>query len=561
MSQLYNFFIHSFVSHLLTVEKNNSENGHLGMSSFLKYFLVLVLVFPGLCLAKECSQKGASIKEIRTHGWGFDVRNSRFIPGDIAGLSIEDAPRLKLKWAFKFDGASKVRSQPAISNDTVYVGSSSGTLYALNRENGCVRWQFDTTWEIRTAISLAKDINGRDMVFFGDFRANAFALDANTGELIWKKSVDEHIGATITGSPKLHNKTLYVPISSFEVALAAAPVYPCCDFRGAVVALDAATGNIKWKTHVMEEATKRGTNALFVSRYGPSGAPVWNSPTIDIERNVLYIGTGENYSQPTSDSSDAVIAMDMDSGEIKWKRQLIPNDAWNMACSLPVIGTNCPENPGKDLDIGASPILARAADGTELLLVGQKSSDTWGLNPDTGAVIWKKKLGKGGALGGIHWGMSVEGDTLFAPNSDYILEVPGLNPVDPDNKAPKQPSLTALSIKSGEILWQNKMEAICSNLEECDPGLSAATTSIPGVVFAGALDGHLRAYASDDGRLLWDVDTTQEVTTVSGKTGHGGSIDADGPVIVDGQVYINSGYGFFGELSGNVLLVYSVDGK
>ncbi|MBL4607006.1 MAG: PQQ-binding-like beta-propeller repeat protein [Pseudomonadales bacterium] len=531
------------------------------MRFYSKIILTFVLLLPSLCFAKECTKKSSPISEIRAQGWGFDVKNTRFISSAVAKLDPHDISRLKLKWAFRFDGASKVRSQPAISNDTIYVGSSSGTLYALDRESGCIRWEFDTTWEIRTAISLAKNIDGRDMVFFGDFRANAFALDANNGELIWKKSVDEHMGATITGSPKFHDGTLYVPISSFEVALAGAPIYPCCDFRGAVAALDAKTGKIKWKTHVMDEASRQGSNAIFVSRYGPSGAPIWNSPTIDIKRNVLYVGTGENYSQPTSDSSDAVIAMDLDTGKIKWKRQLTANDAWNMACSLPGIGINCPDKPGKDLDVGASPILATASDGTDILLVGQKSSDTWGLNPDNGEVVWNKKLGRGGALGGIHWGMSVEGEMLFVPNSDYIPEMPGLNPVDPDNKDPKQPSLTALNIKTGNIIWQNNLEAICSNQEECEPALSAASTSIPGAVFAGSLDGHLRAYASKDGSLLWDVDTTREVSTVSGETGHGGSIDADGPVIVDGHVYINSGYGFFGELPGNVLLVYSIDGE
>ena len=531
------------------------------MRRYIKYFFIFTLFLPSLSIAKECSNETSLIKEIRAHGWGFDEKNSRFIPADIARINPEEISRLKLKWAFKFDGASKVRSQPAISNDTVYVGDQYGTLYALDRETGCTRWEYDTTWEIRSAISLGKNINGQDMVFFGDFRANVFALDANTGKLIWEKSVGEHVGATITGAPKLHKGTLYVPISSFEVALAAAPVYPCCTFRGAVAALDASTGEIKWKTPVMDEPQKQGSNAVFVPRYGPSGAPIWNSPTIDDKRNVLYIGTGENYSQPTCDSSDAVIAMNLDTGKIKWKHQLTPNDAWNMACALPLIGTNCPENPGKDLDIGASPILASTQDGTEVLLVGQKSSEVWGLNPDNGELIWQRKLGKGGALGGIHWGMSVEGDALFAPNSDYLLEIPGLNPVDPDNKDPKEPSLTALDIKTGNVLWRKNLEPICANREECDPGLSAATTSIPGVVFAGALDGHLRAYSSKDGALLWDVDTTLEVTTVSGETAQGGSIDADGPVIVDRQVYINSGYGFFGEISGNVLLVYSVDGE
>ena len=531
------------------------------MRAYFTSFLYLVLLAPAFSFADDCPNSAAPLKEIRAQGWGFDERNTRFIPKDIAGLSPEDVPRLKLKWAFKYKLALQARSQPAISNDTVYVGDQYGTLYALDTKTGCTRWEFDTTWEVRTAISLGQNINGQDMVFYGDMRGNAFAVDANTGKLVWKRKVDEHIGATITGTPKLHKGTLYVPISSLEVALAAIPVYPCCTFRGGVAALDAATGETKWKTHVMEKAQEQGSNALYVSRYGPSGAPVWNSPTIDEKRNTLYVGTGENYSHPTNDTSDSVIAMNLDTGKIKWVHQLTENDAWNMACTLPTPGTNCPENTGKDLDIGASPILANTSDGADVLLVGQKSADVWGLDPDTGNTIWRTKIGRGGALGGIHWGMSVEGDQLYAPNSDYALSFLGLNVLDPDNKEPKQANLSALDIKTGKVIWRNDLAPVCAVKKDCDPGLSAATTSIPGVVFAGALDGHLRAYSSKDGSLLWDVDTTKEVTTVSGSTAEGGSLDIDGPVVVDGQLYINSGYGSFGEIPGNVLLVYSVDGK
>lgn len=515
-----------------------------------------------LTFAKECPEKPFPVQDVRAHGWGFDIENTRHIPANIAGLSVEDVPKLKLKWAFEFEGESKVRSQPAITSDSVYVGSPSGTLYALNKDNGCVRWTFDTTWEIRNAITVGKNMkNGKDMVFFGDFRAHAFGLDAETGEVIWKQKVDDHLAATITGAPKLHNGVLYVPVSSFEVALPVVPLYPCCTFRGAVVALEASSGKVLWKTHVMDEPVKQGTTKLFINQYGPSGAPIWNSPTIDVKRNTLYVGTGENYSSPANESSDAVFSMDLDTGEIKWQRQLIPNDAWNMACALPVAAVNCPKEKGLDLDIGASPILAKGINGKDILLVGQKSADAWALNPDTGELLWNKKIGKGGALGGVHWGMAYDGEKLYVPISDYILDIPGLNPVDPDNKAPKEPNLSALNIQTGEVIWRKDMAPVCDNREECSPGLSAAVTSIPGVVFSGALDGHLRAFSTVDGKIIWDVDTTLSVMATNGKKAHGGSIDADGPVIADGQLYINSGYGFFGEKPGNVLLVYSVDGK
>lgn len=531
------------------------------MTLFKHACFLSFLLFASALQAQNCQRSQNPQIEVRAQGWGFDVKNSRFLPDNIAKLAPQNIEKLKLKWAFVFENQNKVRSQPAISGDTVYIGSANGTVYALDRRTGCVRWTFENTWEVRTAMVLTADLAGHARVFFGDFRGTVFALDANNGQLIWQQKVDEHIGATLTGSPTLHQGVLYVPISSFEVALAAAPLYPCCTFRGAVAALDARTGKMLWKTPVMEAPTARGSNAMFITRYGPSGAPIWNSPTIDAQRGLLYVGTGENYSQPSTDSSDAVIAMDLKSGAIKWKRQLIANDAWNMACSIPLVGTNCPENPGKDLDVGASPILATTADGQDMLLVGQKSADVWGLNPDSGQVVWHKKLGKGGALGGVHWGMAYDGEKLYVPISDYMLTIPGLNPVDPHNTDPEQPSLTALNIKTGDIIWRKELSPICAKLEDCSPGLSAAVSAIPGAVFAGALDGHLRAYHSQTGELLWDMDTTPEVTGASGNTGHGGSIDASGPVIVEGEVYVNSGYGFFGEKAGNVLLVYSIDGK
>ncbi len=504
---------------------------------------------------------------ILASGWGFDPNNSRYIDHNTVALDKESVSKLTLKWAFRFPRANKARSQPAITEDTVFVGSQKGKLYALDRETGCIRWQYKTgdgfgvNAEIRTAISVGNaGPNGERLLFFGDFFGHAHAVRASTGERVWKTSLDDHIAATITGSPTLHNGVLYVPVSSFEVALPALPFYACCKFRGSVAALDAKSGEKIWQQYVSEAPTKQGRNQLFVSQYGPSGAPIWNSPTIDEKRGLLYVGTGENYSDPATNTSDAILAMDLETGEIKWVFQATRDDAWNFACALPG-AINCPENPGLDLDFGASPLLAAMANGEDRIFAGQKNGVVYALDPDRdGKLIWQKRVGRGGALGGIHWGMTYDGERLYVPVSDYLQDIPGLNaPLPEDPSMSKLPGLYALSPTDGSIVWETPALPICDNRQECDPGLSAAPSAIPGVVFSGALDGRLRAYDSGNGKILWEVDTTIEVDTTDGKKGKGGSLDADGPVIVGNQLYVNSGYKIFGEKAGNVLLVYSVE--
>ncbi|HBC56880.1 MAG TPA: dehydrogenase [Gammaproteobacteria bacterium] len=519
-----------------------------------------------LC-SEQTNQNYNDTAKILASGWGFTPTNTRYLDSDTVAIDKDSVSKLTLKWAFRFPRANKARSQPAITEDTIFVGSQKGKLYALDRETGCIRWQYKTSDgfgispEIRTAISIGyAGAGGERLLFFGDFFGNAHAVRAATGERVWKTSLDDHIAATITGSPTLHNGILYVPVSSFEVALPAIPFYSCCKFRGSVAALDAKSGEIIWQQYVSEAPTKQGRNKLFVSQYGPSGAPIWNSPTIDEKRGLLYVGTGENYSHPATNTSDAILAMDLKNGEMKWVFQATSNDAWNFGCALPG-AINCPENPGLDLDFGASPLLATLANGKDMIFAGQKNGVVYALDPDNGGqLIWQKRVGRGGALGGIHWGLTFDGERLYVPVSDYLQEIPGLNaPLPEDPSMSKVPGLYALSPTDGSVLWETPSLPICENREECDPGLSAAPSAIPGVIFSGALDGHLRAYDAVNGKVLWQVDTTAEVPTTDGKIGKGGSLDADGPVIVGNQLYVNSGYKIFGEKAGNVFLVYSTN--
>ena len=497
---------------------------------------------------------------ILANGWGFDPANTRAIPASAETLSVADIPRLKLQWAFRFPlFTNKARSQPAVTADTIYVGSQRGWIYALARQSGCVRWKSFVGAEVRTAMTLGEARPGGERrLFFGDFFGHAQALDAATGKRIWKVPVDTHRAATVTGTPVLHEGRVYVPVSSYEVALPALPFYRCCTFRGSVLALDAASGERLWQTYTTEVPQPRDRNALFMRRWGPSGAPIWSAPTIDAARGRLYVGTGENYSQPTNALSDAILALDLADGRMAWSRQLTPNDAWNMSCVLPA-GINCPKNAGKDLDFGASPVLMAGTDGREVLVAGQKSGMVYGLDPDhEGALRWQRRLGRGGALGGVHWGMAARDGVVFVPISDYLKPIPGLKTPQPeDPNLPKMPGLYALDAASGALLWSTPAQATCADPEQCYPGLSAAITALPGTIFAATLDGRLQAYDPANGRLQWETPTAQAFRAVDGRMAKGGAIDSGGPIVAGRQVIVNSGYGLFSQAPGNVLLVYT----
>jgi polyvinyl alcohol dehydrogenase (cytochrome) len=506
----------------------------------------------------EEAQLPAGLPDPALAGWGLTLENTRFVSGVDAKLSRDDVPALKLKWAFAYPGATRARSQPTVVDDTVFVGSQSGEVYALDLERGCARWIFPADAEVRSAVTVTRD-GASAAAYFGDFAGNVYRVDARTGALQWRTTLDDHPALTITGSPRYFDGRLFVPMSSTEWASAADPGYACCTFRGGVVALSAQTGERLWTTHTIPEepAPSGKKNALGVPLLAPSGAPVWNSPTIDARRGLLYVGTGESYTSPAHRNSDSVLAMDLETGELRWSYQALSGDAWNMACNLPEgQRANCPEEDGPDLDIGAPPVLWRGADGRELLLAGQKSGMVHALDPaEEGKLVWRRRVGRGGFAGGVHWGMATDGDRLFVPNADtdFIGKW----------KGERKPGLFALDPENGETLWFTPAGDHCAEADKpaCDPGLSAAITAIPGAVFAGGFDGMLKAYDAATGEVLWSFNTHDEFPAVSGGVARGGSIESDGPVIYDGHLLINSGYLFGGRMAGNALLVFSVNGE
>ena len=481
-------------------------------------------------------------------GWGFNLENTRFVPAAVAGIDAEDVPSLGVKWVFAYPGASRARSQPSVQGGVVYVGSQDGTVYALELDSGCARWTFKADVEVRSAITA--DETGQRL-FFGDIRGVLYAVESASGALIWRTQVDRHPDVTLTGSPRYHQGRVYAPLSSKEWASAADPGYPCCTFRGGVVAVDASDGRILWTARSIAEApVPAGRNDTGAQRFAPAGAPIWNSPTLDARRGRLYVGTGEAYTSPAADTSDSVLAFDLESGRLAWSHQALAGDAWNMACFIGG-GENCPQENGPDLDIGAPPMLVRLDGGKEVLVAGQKSGHVFALDPDGGGKrLWTTRIGRGGFAGGVHWGMAAGEGRIYAPNADTTFT--GLE------QGEAKPGLFALDPASGEILWHARAPDGCADADRpaCDPGFSAAVTAMPGVVFAGAFDGHLRAYRAADGKLLWDFDTNRPFVTVSGEEGHGGSIEADGPVVAEGHVLVNSGYLFGDRMAGNLLFAF-----
>ena len=484
-------------------------------------------------------------------GWGHDTR--RHVPAYVAGLSKTDIPKLKLKWAFAFPAAVRARSQPAIGWSTVFVGSQDGTVYAFDLETGCAKWTYRAGAEVRTGIIIDPDT---ERLYFGDFLGRAYALEAKTGKFLWRTKVDDHSNATITGTPTLGDDYLYVPVSSLEVTSAADPNYACCTFRGAVAALDTATGQIVWKTYsIPEPPSKQGETSIGTAILGPSGAPVWSPPTYDAKRGRIYVGTGENYSSPADENSDAVFAIDAKTGQKIWRRQLTANDAWNVGCMMG--NENCPEENGPDVDLSAAPLIAQIDDDRDILVLGQKSGVAYGVNIDTGEILWSQRLGHGGTQGGVHFGMAAEEGKVFVP----IVDMADTHDAREYNEAERGSGVHAVDAATGDILWRNFADDVCTAREFCDPGVSAAATAIPGVVLAGHLDGRLRAYDSDTGEVLWSFDTTDPVETISGVTASGGSMSGPGPAVADGHIVANSGYGLYFHMPGNVLMVFSPEGE
>jgi polyvinyl alcohol dehydrogenase (cytochrome) len=486
------------------------------------------------------------------NGWGGDTSNRRFQTA--RAFKAADIPKLKLRWAFGIPDATQSRSQPAVAGGRLYMGSQSGAVYALDAASGCTHWIFKAGASVRTAISVGRVSAGVDSgyaVYFADGKAVAYAVDADSGKLIWSRKLDAHPAARATGAPTLHEGRLYVPLSGVaEESTAVDPKYGCCTFRGSISALDARTGLLLWKTYMVDEPKLRGYSSTGAQLFGPAGVAIWSAPTIDAKRGLLYAATGNAYADPQPPTSDAIVALSLATGEIKWVKQFLP-DVWIMGCDLQSSGgnpragenPNCPKEVGPDFDFSASPILTKRPDGRDVLIATQKSGMGYALNPDRkGKLLWKYRWGQGSPIGGV-WGAATDDRAAYFAVADIISPAPG--------------GLHAVSLRNGKRRWYTPPEKpLCGGGQGCSAVQAAALTVIPGVVFSGSHDGALRAYDARNGRIIWTYDTNREFNTINGVPARGGSIDGPGPVVADRLLYVTSGNGGMFGLPGNVLLAF-----
>jgi len=517
----------------------------------------LVTTPPAKAMCQDAPDDVPTFEGAFWNGWGMNTSNTRF--QSAPGIAANRVPRLKVKWAFAFPGDIQANSQPTIGGGRVFVGSPGGKVYSLDAKTGCVHWFFDADAGVRSAVTLEREGAHNFMVFFGDSKANVYGVEASSGKQMWKTKVDDFPTAGITSSPVQYGSLVYIGIRSGEEAAGADPNYECCRFRGSVVALDALTGKQVWKTYLVDEPKPTTKNKAGAQLWAPSGVAVWSTPAIDATSNTLYVTTGNNYTDPTTQLSDAFVAMDLNSGKILWSRQMTPKDAYTSACRLPD-KTNCAESNGPDFDFGSSPILVALPNGKRALVAGQKSGVVYAVDPDNqGELLWQTRVGKGGTAGGVQWGSAVDQNNVYVAVSDVgriMLTYSTATDADPKQGG----GMFALRLDNGERVWYTP-PAPCGNRPRCSPAQSAAVTAIPGVAFSGSVDGHLRAYSAVDGKIVWDFDTAQTYQTVNGVPGHGGSLDGPGAAVGGGMLFVNSGYPTAGGMSGNVLLAFSVDGK
>jgi len=534
-----------------------------------------------------------ALGSVQWNGWGRSLDNTRYQPEP--AIRASDVAKLALKWSYGYPGGDTKPGgaefgQPTIVDDRLFVASSAGRIYSLDAKTGCTYWTYDAAAGSRTAVIIGELARARvaalphrlkrtlahlDVIkapsaaFFGDDTGAVYALDAQKGTLLWKTQVDSHPSARIVAAPTLYNDRLYVAVASTEDTAAANPGYGCCTFRGSVAALDIASGRIVWKSYtVLEEPQPTRKNSAGVQEFGPSGAAVSSTPTVDTKRNVLYVATGSSPTGTAQSLTDAVVAFDMADGKLRWVKQL-PR----------------PEAGAAGAGFLSSPVLRTLATGNQILLAGQKSGVVYGLDPDHGgAVLWQTKIGPptagaagpgpgpgpgaagagaagagaagagaagagvagpgvSSAAGGVAWGLAADHRNLYVALSGLLAQ--------PANASG---SLTALDIATGAARWHmpSPEPACTQGQRNCPHAQAQAVSVMPGSAFSGSMDGHMRAYSTIDGKILWDFDTARDFQTKNGVKASGGPLDHGGATIVNGTVYVNSG---------NTLLAFSVDGK
>ena len=485
------------------------------------------------------------------NGWGPTIQNTHFQPAAQAGLTADQVPRLRLEWAFGFPDTTSAWAQPTIAGGRLFVGSQNGTVYSLDAATGCVAWTFTAESGVRAAISIgARTRSGRQpayAAYVADQQGFVYALDAATGRMLWKRKVDDHPLVRLTGSPTLHAGRLYVPTSSYEEG-GRPPGYACCTFRGSVVALDAQTGNVVWKTYTIPEAPRLlRAYADGTELRGPAGGAIWSAPTIDVKRGAIYVGVGNTYSGPAQPTTDAILAFDLASGAMRWARPMASATPDVFGCTPGDV--NCGDRPGPDFDFGASPVLATLTTGRQLIIAGQKSGLVYALDPDKqGQQVWRYRAGGGSGLGGIQWGIAADADRAYVPVAEIYNPAPGgLHAIDLGDR--ERGSGTRRRRRRSAA--NPAAPAAAPSSRRCPPSPASCSRRRMTAPFARTL----RRTA----KIVWQFDTNRDFTTLNGVRARGGSMNGPAPTVAGGRVYVSSGYGAFGLRPGNVLLAFGVE--
>ena len=501
------------------------------------------------------------------NGWMPDPTNGyRYQPREAAGLTADDLPNLKLKWAFAFPGAASTAwAQPTVVGGAVFMGSDNNFVYAVDAETGCVYWSYEARGQVRTAVSIGEvtDIEGaRYAAYFGDYMGYVTAVNAETGEELWSLLPEDHQAAKITGPPTLDpspDGDLYVGVSSWEQMPGRHITYECCKFQGSLTAIDVNTGEPVWKTYTMPERPKPlKRNSAGTQLYGPAGAAIWNAPTLDLELRRVYATAGTCYISEFFDkrvgfdggACVSVTAFDMDTGERLWATQLVPMDRHPGGCGREPeeLRLNCPgyvSDP--DDDPSGSPVLFTAKDGKRMIIQGQESGRITALDPDNeGAILWIAQAGDEMATMNGGFGGAFDGEYYYKPLpfEDGTGAVAAIRPSD------------------GSRAWYTTLEkpVDCDpEAYECSSANWSSATVIPGAVLTGSWDGVMRAYASGSGEIIWEYPTRQRFEAVNGVPAFGGGIGGSAPTIVDGMMFVGSGYAILGGTPGNVLLAFGLN--
>ncbi|WP_309090490.1 PQQ-binding-like beta-propeller repeat protein [Phenylobacterium sp.] len=502
--------------------------------------------------------------------FGFDARQTRVLTARQAGLTKAGLGKLNLAWAIGFPDVTMMRAQPAVVGNTVFLPvAEASAMYAFDVSDPakpCVKWVYNTPGgaPLRTSAAYGVIADGTPVLAFSGLDTTVHVLDARTGKPLWTKAVGTYSYSLTTGTPVVLKDRVIVPVSQFEIMQAYDNNVTCCTNHGYVLSLDPKTGAQQWRYDTMPDAQPVRDRGDGKPLMGPSGAPIWNSPLVDEKRGLIYFGTGESNSPPAHRNTNALIAIRLKDGTEAWSHQATPDDIFNVGCGpngRPEL-LNCVkgnETVYRDVDFGASLVLAKLKNGKELVLAGQKSGTVWALEPETGKVVWRRDIGTGTPQGGIHWGLAYLDDTVLVPVAHIGRPLPGGPPIDPK----LQPGMYGVDANTGELKWQYSVTPSCDGergkkAPRCERvyGFSGAPTVIDGAVIQGSLDGRLFVIDAKTGQLLWTYDTLRDFQTVNGVAGKGGSIDSASIVGVNGLVLVGSGYGMFGQAPGNTLLAF-----